>query len=206
MADKPDRKKPRALLLALGLILSFMFCSVMFLSSLPVDPVFDESQLASDASSSDFQFYDLLKKQDTENREVQEIASAQRVIPVDTRVVPGNSQMINQRTRAAENYAEIPASSIGQESYYLQAGNFVSPADAERASMAVRMLGLDAFVVQREVNGRVGHRVRIGPYFDEEMLNDAKQRLRRGSIDFKIIRVAGFRDPARNDDPQRAGD
>jgi len=116
----------------------------------------------------------------------------QQIIQPATRVVPGNAQSINGRSLAAESYAEIPASSLGQESYFLQAGNFREPGDAERARAAVLLLGLEAFIVTRQdASGATGHRVRVGPFFDQNRLVEAKQRLRGANIRYDIIRVTG---------------
>jgi len=101
-------------------------------------------------------------------------------------------QNTRQRNLAAEVYAEIPASSIGQESYYLQAGSYRGVDDAERARAALLLLGFEAFIVKRQdAAGVIGHRVRIGPFFDQNRLTDAKKRLRRGNVTYDIIRVTG---------------
>jgi cell division protein FtsN len=74
----------------------------------------------------------------------------------------------------------------------LQAGNFREPGDAERARAAVLLLGLEAFIVTRQdASGATGHRVRVGPFFDQNRLVEAKQRLRGANIRYDIIRVTG---------------
>ena len=109
-----------------------------------------------------------------------------------TRVVPAGAQRLDRRSLAAENYRQIPTSALGQESYYLQAGNFREPGEAERARAVVLLLGLDAFIVTRRgSDGTTGHRVRIGPFFDSARLAEAKQKLSDGNIDYELIRVTG---------------
>ena len=107
-------------------------------------------------------------------------------------MVSASAQNLNTQNLADQTYTEIPASSIGQESYYLQAGSFASVAEAEQRRAAVLLLGLEAFVVEREnADGVSGHRVRIGPFFDQNRLTEAKKRLRRGSVAYDIVRVTG---------------
>ena len=109
-----------------------------------------------------------------------------------TRVVPASAQRLDGRDLAAERYREIPASSLGQESYYLQAGSFSRAEEAERARAVVLLLGLDAFVVTRTgSDGTTGHRVRIGPFVDAKRLGEARERLRGGGVSYDLIRVSG---------------
>lgn len=191
----------RLFVLALGLLVGFVIGFVMLLSRLPVDDspggMSSSVSYASVSNDERFEFYSLLPGQKVERKApaaavVVEDVTKLAVIPPATRVVPGSAQQLNSRNLSAENYAEIPASSLGQESYYLQAGNFRRPAEAERARAAVMILGLDAFIVVRQdSNGAAGHRVRIGPFFDQVKVTDAKKRLRKGGIDYKVIRVTG---------------
>lgn len=200
MASTPSPKVPgnRMFVLALGLLLGFVIGFVMLLSRLPVDGAlhdFSVSDMRQDpANGSGYQFYTVLEDQTVGPSVRNEPAESpvNVVITPATRVVPGNVQNISARNLAVEGYAEIPASSLGQESYYLQAGNFRRPGDAEQARAAVLLLGLEAFIVVREdSDGTLGHRVRIGPFFDQVKVSDAKQRLQRGGINYKLIRVTG---------------
>lgn len=190
----------RLFVLALGLLVGFVIGFVMLLSRLPVDDSLgghsSSDPYASSTTDERFEFYSLLPGQKVDRKPpavvVVEDVTKLAVIPPATRVVPGSAQQLNTRNLAAENYAEIPASSLGQESYYLQAGNFRQPDEAERARAAVMILGLDAFIVVRQdSNGAAGHRVRIGPFFDQVKVTNAKKRLRKGGIDYKVIRVTG---------------
>jgi len=197
-SDSGDAGNSRYFVLALGLLVGFVIGFVMLLSRLPVDSSLSDYHptqvFGGDAQSNDdYDFYTVLVDQDNANRPtVQEVTNTQAVVTPATRVVPGNMQNTQRRNLAAETYAEIPASSIGQESYYLQAGSYRAAADAERMRAAVLMLGFEAFIVKRQdASGSVGHRVRIGPFFDQSRLTDAKKRLRRGNVAYDIIRVTG---------------
>jgi len=175
----------------------------MLLSRLPVDSSLSDyhptqvvggnTAVAANANGNDYEFYTVLADQvDGNVATVQDVTPKQAVIKPATRIVPGNMHNTRRRNLAAETYAEIPASSIGQESFYLQAGNYQSAGDAERMRAAVLMLGFEAFIVKRQdANGAMGHRVRIGPFFDQSRLTEAKKRLRRGNVDYDIIRVTG---------------
>ncbi|MEE9319220.1 MAG: SPOR domain-containing protein [Granulosicoccus sp.] len=185
----------RLFVLALGLLVGFVVGFVVLLSNLPVDRALSDyraSEVDAQADNTrDYDFYTELPREHLTEM-VEDVTSAPKVVRPATRVVPGNAQTLSSRNLAAEGYAEIPASSLGQESYYLQAGNFIKPNQAERARAAVLLLGLEAFIVTRQDSvGATGHRVRIGPFFDQERLTNAKKRLRDGNIPYEIIRVTG---------------
>jgi len=103
----------------------------MLLSRLPVDSSLSDYHptqvLGYDKQDNkNYDFYTVLPDQADGNLPVQEVTPAKRaaVVTPATRVVPGNVHDTRVLNLAAENYAEVPASSIGQESYYLQAGSF----------------------------------------------------------------------------------
>lgn len=196
MATEPANT--RFFVLALGLLVGFVIGFVMLLARLPVDSALADFGNADTPGQTQpaegFEFYTVLPEQRAADPVYTATIAPEPVaiIPPATRVVPGSAQSFNGRALAAESYAEIPASSLGQESYFLQAGNFRAPDEAERARAAVLVLGLDAFIVTRQdVSGAVGHRVRIGPFFDQGRLTEVKKRLRAARINYEIIRVTG---------------
>lgn len=188
------------LVLSLGLLIGFVIGFVLLLSRLPVDPAVGSFRAGLVDSASDYDFFDVLPAEEVARasapREVPAAAldtvRADMIIPPRTRSVPADLQRLDRQNLPAENYREIPATSLGQESYYLQAGNYRAAAEAERARASVLLLGLDAFVVtRRDARGATGHRVRIGPYVDKARLTEAKKRLRRGGVPYEIVRVTG---------------
>lgn len=197
MSDAPTSPaNSRLALLALGLLVGFVIGFIMLLSRLPVDSTLTDFNVSEVSSArmqgKDFEFYTELVQQVDYEGTITAEAPEQPVVRPATRVVPGNALNLSRNNLASESYAEIPASSLGQESYYLQAGNFAQPEDAERRRAAVLMLGLEAFIVKRqEINGSYGHRVRIGPFFDHARITEASKRLNRNKIQFEIVRVTG---------------
>jgi len=195
----------RLFVLALGLLVGFVIGFVMLLAYIPVEDGlgdFHASRVEAVAphEKRQFEFYTVLADQLDGSDEIAPQSGsgagiespAQAVVEPATRVVPSSAQTLSQRALAAEDYAEIPATNIGQESYYLQAGNFGATDDAERMRAAVLLLGLEAFIVTRQdASGAMGHRVRVGPFFDLQRLTEAKKRLRQGNVSYDIIRVTG---------------
>ena len=198
MSSDPTASSSRFFVLALGLLVGFVVGFVLLLSRLPMDSTLSDFALSEtrpeSISGDNYQFYSILEDQTVQRNETILPSPVEPLpnIPPATRVVPGNVQSISARNLAAESYAEIPASNLGQESYYLQAGNFRRSAEAEQTRAAVLLLGLEAFiVVRRDSDGSTGHRVRIGPFFDQIKVTNAKKRLQKGGINYKLIRVTG---------------
>jgi len=187
----------QSIILCLGLLVGFVVGFVMLLSNIPVDSglaeydAFQSEPAFESKSAQRFDFYDLLPgRTEEEERQLvpapEPVVTAQRVEPA-TRVVPANAQIVKPV------YKEVTANfTEPTQSWYLQAGKYKLQADAQTMRAQVLLLGLEAFIVTREeAEGITAHRVRVGPYFDQNLLIEAKKRLRRGGINYEIVRVTG---------------
>jgi len=82
--------------------------------------------------------------------------------------------------------AATPAGS--SQTTLLQAGAFLSPADAEALKARIALLGLQARVESSAVDGQTVYRVRLGPWANARELAAAKQRLDEGGLPAREIR------------------
>lgn len=192
-----DAAATKFIVLCLGLLIGFVVGFVLLLSSLPVENgLADYDAYSSDsetASSSQFDFYKLLPNKvirpDPPPVAVSKSAQSDLIQPA-TRVVPANAQIVDPK------YREVQAKYGGEQGldqrYFLQAGKFQNHEQAQSMRAQVLLLGLEAFIVTRqEADGSTAHRVRVGPYFDQNILTEAKKRLSRGGINYEIVRVTG---------------
>ena len=88
--------------------------------------------------------------------------------------------------------AARPASRPGSApvaAFFVQAGAYARPddADAQRAKLA--MLGLSARITEREQSGRTVYRVRLGPFDARELAEDAQAKLAAAGIEANLVRV-----------------
>ena len=74
-------------------------------------------------------------------------------------------------------------------SYFIQAGAFRTPEDAEQQRAKLLLLGMQAKVSEREQAGRTVYRVRLGPFDKKEDAEKAKERLDNNSIETALVRV-----------------
>jgi cell division protein FtsN len=73
--------------------------------------------------------------------------------------------------------------------YFVQAGAFKAPEEAESQRAKLAMLGLDAKVTEREQAGRTMYRVRVGPYALKADADAVQGRLGGQGFEAALVRV-----------------
>ena len=73
--------------------------------------------------------------------------------------------------------------------YFVQAGAFRTPQDAETQRAKLAMLGIDAQVTEREQNGRTVFRVRVGPFNQKALADLTQEQLQVNGVDAALVRV-----------------
>ena len=74
-------------------------------------------------------------------------------------------------------------------SYQVQAGAYGSQPEAEQQRAKLAMMGLEARIQEREVNGRTMYRVRLGPYAQREQAEDVRVKLSAAGLDSALVRI-----------------
>jgi len=73
--------------------------------------------------------------------------------------------------------------------YYLQAGAFQSPADADNLKAQLALLGVEAVIQTSEVPGKgVFHRVRVGPFTAMDEVNRTRSLLAQNNIPATLVK------------------
>jgi cell division protein FtsN len=91
----------------------------------------------------------------------------------------------------AKSKTEAPSPGAGADpfTYFIQAGAFRTPEDAEQQRARLLLLGMQAKVSEREQAGRTVYRVRLGPFNKKDDADKAKERLDNNSIETALVRV-----------------
>jgi cell division protein FtsN len=86
---------------------------------------------------------------------------------------------------------ETPSTKPGADpfTYFVQAGAYAKPEDAEQQRAKLAMMGFAAKVTEREQNGRTMYRVRLGPYPVKDEADNAQNRLQGSGVDAALVRV-----------------
>lgn len=88
---------------------------------------------------------------------------------------------------AASAAAAAPTPSPVQ--FYVQAGAYSVPEDAEAQRAKLALLGLTGRVLSREQAGRTVYRVRVGPYDNRNAAEDVQDKLIGAGIEANLVRV-----------------
>lgn len=73
--------------------------------------------------------------------------------------------------------------------YFVQAGAFRTPEDAEAQRAKLSLMGVEAKVTEREQSGRQVYRVRVGPFNSKDDADRQKEKLEAGGFETALVRV-----------------
>ena len=73
--------------------------------------------------------------------------------------------------------------------YFIQAGAFRTPEDAEQQRAKLSLLGFQAKTSEREQAGRTVYRVRLGPFDKKDEADKTKEKLDNNAIETALVRV-----------------
>ncbi|CAK7060548.1 Cell division protein FtsN [Saezia sanguinis] len=100
----------------------------------------------------------------------------------------GNERVAPSTTVAPEGRPNTPPPEANMQ-FYVQAGAFASPTEAEQQRARLALLGNQAVISQVTAAGRTIHRVRLGPYSTREAASIAQRNLASNNIDAAIVLV-----------------
>ena len=89
---------------------------------------------------------------------------------------PAKSSDAAKTTDAAKS-VEAPAG------FYLMAGSFQKPSDAEAQKANLALIGFDASVQKAVIGEKVWYRVKIGPFKRQDDANRARNELKENGVD-----------------------
>jgi cell division protein FtsN len=107
------------------------------------------------------------------------------------RILPGSEEPVTEK----EIRERMRAKGGGQQDaskdvYFIQAGSFQNPADADNQKARLAILGFDSSVEPANLPDKgTWYRVRMGPYAKLEEINKVRQALAQSGIDASLIKV-----------------
>lgn len=114
------------------------------------------------------------------------------------RILPGAEEAVSERelkeaARAAKG--DAAKGDAARAIYFIQAGSFQNPADADNQKAKIALLGLEAGVEPTTLPDKgTWYRVRLGPYAKIDELNRVRQTLAQNGIEASLVKV---KDPAK---------
>ena len=73
--------------------------------------------------------------------------------------------------------------------YFIQAGAFRTPEDAEQQRAKLSLMGYQAKVTEREQSGRTVYRVRLGPFEKKVEADKTKEQLEGNAVETALVRI-----------------
>lgn len=108
------------------------------------------------------------------------------------RILPGAEEQvtekeIRERMRAKASPGQQDAA---KDVYFIQAGSFQNPADADNQKARLAILGFESSVEPANLPDKgTWYRVRLGPYAKLDEINKVRQALAQNGIDANLIKV-----------------
>jgi cell division protein FtsN len=109
--------------------------------------------------------------------------------PVSATGKPASADPLGDLARAKAAVATAPAAGVDPFTYFVQAGAYRTPEDAEAQRVKLTLLGVEAKVTEREQSGRTVYRVRLGPFDKKEDADKAKDKLDAAGNETALVRV-----------------
>lgn len=105
------------------------------------------------------------------------------------RILPGQEEQVTER-QMREAASKAGKTGAPKETYFLQAGSFQNPADADNLKARLAFMGLEASVEPANLAEKgVWYRVRLGPYTRVDEINRIRQQLTQNGMDTSLVKI-----------------
>lgn len=106
------------------------------------------------------------------------------------KILPGGEEPVSDKELKERMRQAQPPSGSAKEVYYVQAGSFQNPADADNQKAKLAMLGFESSVEPANLPDRgTWYRVRLGPYTKLEELNQVRQTLAQNGVKASLVKL-----------------
>ena len=118
-------------------------------------------------------------------------AAAATASAAATAAVPPAKPAKAEAPAAGAASTPAPAAAAGADAYvyFVQAGAFTRPEEAESQKAKLAIQGFTAKVMEREQNGRTVYRVRLGPNDTREAAEDLQRKIEAAGFEANLVRV-----------------
>lgn len=115
-------------------------------------------------------------------------ATAAATTPAAAAATPPPAAAPSKPTRADAPAASAPAAADAF-AYFVQAGAFTRPEEAEAQKARLAIQGFSAKVMEREQAGRTVYRVRLGPMDTRDAAEDLQRKIEGAGFEANLVRV-----------------
>jgi cell division protein FtsN len=106
------------------------------------------------------------------------------------KILPGNEEPVSERELKDAAKAAKGQPEAARGVYFIQAGSFQNPADADNQKAKIAILGFESTVEPGTLPDKgTWYRVRMGPYTTLEELNRVRRTLAQNGIDANLVKL-----------------
>jgi cell division protein FtsN len=106
------------------------------------------------------------------------------------KILPGNEEPVTEKELKEAAKAAKTQPEAAKGIYFIQAGSFQNPADADNQKAKIAILGFESSVEPTPLPDKgTWYRVRMGPYTSLEDLNRVRKVLSQNGIDASLVKV-----------------
>jgi cell division protein FtsN len=106
------------------------------------------------------------------------------------RILPGSEEPVTEKEIRERMRAKGGQQQAAKDVYFIQAGSFQNPADADNQKARLAILGFESSVEPANLPDKgTWYRVRMGPYAKLDDINKVRQALAQNGIDASLIKV-----------------
>jgi cell division protein FtsN len=106
------------------------------------------------------------------------------------RILPGAEEPVTEREIRERLRAKSGQQEAAKDVYFIQAGSFQNPAEADNQKARLAILGFESSVEPANLPDKgTWYRVRMGPYAKLEDINRVRQALAQNGIDASLIKI-----------------
>ncbi len=112
------------------------------------------------------------------------------------KILPGSEEPVSDKDLKAA--AKAKPDTASKDIYFLQAGSFQNPADADNRKAQLAILGFEASVEPVNLPDKgTWYRVRMGPYTKIDEINKMRSTMATNGIDVSLVKIKDPAAPAR---------
>ncbi|MGQ0546427.1 MAG: SPOR domain-containing protein [Betaproteobacteria bacterium] len=106
------------------------------------------------------------------------------------KILPGQEEQVTERELRERLRASRGQQDAGKDVYFIQAGSFQNPADADNQKARLAILGFESSVEPANLPDKgTWYRVRLGPFNKVEEINRIRQALAQNGIDASLVKI-----------------
>jgi len=106
------------------------------------------------------------------------------------KILPGQEEPVTEKELRERSRAARGQQEAARDVYFIQAGSFQNPADADNQKARLAILGFESSVEPANLPDKgTWYRVRLGPYSKLDEINRIRQALAQNNIDASLVKI-----------------